>query len=452
MSKGRLTRQELGWLLTQEAQGAAARLREGVAVMRSVPPAAVVPAVAGDEDIGASLDALDDMMQMLSTLHTKSLPGAHSRRGRMDLAALLWEIAPEARVQIEPGAGTEVFGDEAELRRMLHILVGHGGGMGSSITVRRDGEDIRMGVVLGPDTSPTMETERAWLSRMATRYGGRHELEGGMEVLVLPANDDHEERTALRKELDEARAQGEAYARELAAVLDRGDESTALSSIPPPPMTQEAERLGVLTRLSRMIALETKSLVNPALRDMPLSTDEHTEGLRKRLQRLQELAHELGSFGELEADEANARVSLRELAATAVQGLAARSEGLSVEMRLSFDEDLVVRAMPRASAVLLREVLLYALHSSPKGSTVTVRGDRKGDELRLHVDDCGPAMPSAARKTLVTGTQDPGAFGRPTSAPLLMAAEIALRQGFGFELSDAPDGGLRVSLCCPPPT
>ena len=41
--------------------------------------------------------------------------------------------------------------------------------------------------MLGADSSVTAETERAWLARMALRYGGRYELVGGQEVLALPA-------------------------------------------------------------------------------------------------------------------------------------------------------------------------------------------------------------------------------------------------------------------------
>jgi two-component system OmpR family sensor kinase len=122
MSKGRLTRQELGWLLTQEAQGAAERLRKGVQVLRTQAPEAEPTDSATVDD---SLDALDDVMRMLSNMHQKS---ATSRRGRIDVAALLWEISPDARVQIEPGGGTEVFGEESELRRMLHVLLDHAGG------------------------------------------------------------------------------------------------------------------------------------------------------------------------------------------------------------------------------------------------------------------------------------------------------------------------------------
>src|SRR6185312_871228 len=128
------------------------------------------------------------------------------RRGRIDLAALIVEVAPEARVSIEPGSGTEVYGDEADFRRMIQVLIGHGTGEGSSVTVRRDGDDVRISTTLGPDSSPTAGTERAWLSRMAVRYGGRHDLEGGTEAIVLRADgaSERSERESLRRELDEA--------------------------------------------------------------------------------------------------------------------------------------------------------------------------------------------------------------------------------------------------------
>src|SRR5262245_61180239 len=118
-SKGRLTRHELGWLLTQEAQKAAERLREGVQVLRTQGPP---PEASG---VDSSLDALDDTMRLLSSLH-QNAPNVRGRRGRIDLASLLWDVAPDVRVSIEPGSGTEVYGDEAELRRVLHILIGPG--------------------------------------------------------------------------------------------------------------------------------------------------------------------------------------------------------------------------------------------------------------------------------------------------------------------------------------
>src|SRR4051812_24517878 len=130
---------------------------------------------------------------MLASLH--GAPVSRGRRGKIDLAALLWEVAPEARVQIEMGEGTSVFGDEGELRRMLHVLLGQSGDPTSSkgssgVFVRREGDEVKLGASLGPDKPATFDTERQWLARMATRYGGRLELDGSMQTLILPADVD----------------------------------------------------------------------------------------------------------------------------------------------------------------------------------------------------------------------------------------------------------------------
>ena len=110
MSKSRLTRQELSWLLTQEAQNAAERLRVGVQVLRTqAPPRPVeAPPVVTDTGLAhpdpslhleTSLDALDDVMRMLSSLNQRSAAApSPPRRGRIDVAALLVESAPDARV------------------------------------------------------------------------------------------------------------------------------------------------------------------------------------------------------------------------------------------------------------------------------------------------------------------------------------------------------------------
>ena len=69
VSKGRLTRQELGWLLTQEAAGAAERLRMGVQVLKSnaPPPLASEPPGRRDARCARRRDAhaLDDSQDAL---------------------------------------------------------------------------------------------------------------------------------------------------------------------------------------------------------------------------------------------------------------------------------------------------------------------------------------------------------------------------------------------------
>jgi hypothetical protein len=214
----RLTRDELTWLLTQEARSAAQRLRRGVGIPASRASDAALVTDEGAGGVELTLNHLDEAVSMLASLHGQ--PSPRSRRGKVDLAALLWEVAPDARVQIEMGDGTTVLGDESELRRMLLVLVGQSGDPASAkgsqdVCIRREGDMVRVGVGLGPDQPATFEAERAWLSRMATRYGGTLALDGSTQVLSLPAELDLQRREleSLKRELAQTQARGEGYAR-----------------------------------------------------------------------------------------------------------------------------------------------------------------------------------------------------------------------------------------------
>lgn len=469
MTKGRLTRQELSWLLTQEAQNAAERLRSGVQVLRThappppAPPPEVVAAT-GDPSmhVDASLDALDDVMRMLSNLNQRSSSAASPpRRGRIDLASLLVEIAPEARVSIEPGSGTEVFGDEADFRRMLQVMLGHASGEGQAATVRRDGDDVRIAVSLGPDASPTAETERAWLSRMALRYGGRYELEGGTEVLVFPAEGavDKSEREALRRELDEARKQGEVYARELAAVFERGEEVASVSSVPPPPGVQPATRFATVTKMCAGIASELRATLGPVSRELVGLrrhdvTDEQLDGMRRRVQNAKEMLASLASIGNLDAEEFAVEVDLVDAARAALRDSAAVAErgGVNVALQTKGEGRAYVRAGTKAVSALIRELVMHAVAASPRGGTVDVavladaNGAGGAGGPGFVVDDAGQPLPASARRAFLALETHAGAYGRPTGLPIFMAAELAACQGAVLELSDSPLGGLRVTV------
>jgi signal transduction histidine kinase len=480
VSKGKLTRQELGWLLTQEAQGAAERLRTGVSALTQAPPPDTSGIVGSGDAAGvdATLAALDDAMKMLSSLHARPV-SVRGRRGRIDLASLLWEVAPEARVSIEPGSGTEVFGDEAELRRMLHVILGHGSGTGSTVSIRREGDEVVVAVVMGPDTSPTAETERAWISRMAVRYGGRYELEGGTEVLALPAEgtEARDDVAKLRKELDEARKQGEAYARELAAVWAASDDPVSSSSFPPP-HTAASDRHSAVTRLAGGIAATLRSILSPVGRDLadlraqsPLRRsspdleaaaraeyDEKVEVIRRKLIVVQEFVAELSWVGEGDPGEALRAIDLVEVVRAQMKTLEARASrgGVAVRTQTMPEEagSIIARVGPRAATVLVREMLSHAISASTRGSevVVTLHAAAEGTEgvgSRMVVDDSGTSLPAAARRALLALEVEPGTFGRPTGVALYIAAEIALAQGALLEIGDAPAGGVRVTVTFP---
>jgi hypothetical protein len=471
VSKGRLTRQELGWLLTQEAQGAAERLRKGVSALTQAPP----PPGAGGVDasgVDATLSALDEAMRMLSSLHPQPA-SARGRRGRIDLASLLWEVAPDALVSMEPGGGTEVSGDEGELRRMLHVMLGHGSGIGSNVSIRRDGDEVVLAVVLGPDSSATADAERAWLSRMAIRYGGRYELEASTAVLALPAEgvEARDDVARLRKELDEARKQGEAYARELAAVWPAGEEGAPSSSYPPPEGSSAVERHGVVTRLSGAIAATLRGVLSPLSRDVGElrslvaprkgadldggarpGVEDAVEAVARKLQAAQEFAAELGAVGETDPHEPRRATDLAAVVGDEVQAFGARAARAGVDLRVNVvppGGPAIARVAPRAGAVLVHQLLSHAVAASRRGTAVLVTVSAPDGQLgaRIVVDDAGTRLPASGRRTLLSLEVEPGTFGRPSGVALFLAAEIAAAQGALLDVGDAPDSdGVRVSV------
>ena len=461
MSKGRLTRQELSWLLTQEAQNAAERLRSGVQVLRTVaPPPADLPD--GAHHVDASLDALDDVMKMLSNLNQRaSAPNIQAaapvRRGRIDIASLIYEVAPEASVKLEPGSGTEVYGDEADLRRMLQVLVGHGSGgtsSGSTVTIRREGDEVRVSVVLGPDSSPTAETERAWLARMATRYGGRHVLEGGNATISLPAGGAQErtEREELKRELDEARAQGEVYARELAAVFDRGEEVATVSTAPPGPAGSSAERFATIAKICVGVSAELRATLGPAITEVlgmrhHEITDAQLDTLKRRMSRAQEVVASINSIGSVPHEELAIEVDLADVARGAARDCASFAERGEVTVNVATGTRAYVRVGPKTIAALARELVAHAVQASGKGTSVDVSVFDDVSGARLVVDDAGAPLPASARRGFLALETHAGAYGRPSGLPIFMAAELATCLGARVELSDAPNNkGLRVAV------
>lgn len=472
VTKGRLTRQELTWLLTQEAQGAAERLRRGVQVLtKTIPP----PAGVGVTGVDDTLHTLEDAMSVLSSLHPKPV-GGRGRRGRIDLAALLWEIAPDARVSIEPGSGTEVYGDESELRRMLHVLAGPGSRAGSAITVRRDGDEVRLQVALGPDSSVTSETERAWLSRMAIRYGGRFELESGAEVLSLPAEEsEREERESLRTELETARRQGEAYARELAAVVSHGDEVLTQSTAPPPALPAQ-ERLAGLARIAGDVAAELRAMLSPVgwdllalLDERDASTSDSTSArlgaIHRRLALVQDFVGELGGIGELDPNEGHVDIDLANAVKTAIRGASPRADRQGVELCVNPQSEpgaaITVRAGARAVNLILRQLVSHAIAATPRGRRVVVSfgpsevaapppttgGSSQPPQPTggwVIVDDSGNAIPIAARRSLVDLEVDAGTFGRPSSLSFHICSAVTEAHGWKFQLETSPEGGARA--------
>lgn len=448
MGNDRLTRQELSWLLAQEARGAAKALREGVsALSQPPPPMNVSVTIKEGENVETTLDALDDAITLLSDLQQ-----APSRRGRIDLASLLCEVAPEARIAMSPGAGTEVFGDEAGLRRMLQVLVtqGHTASTGGTpdLSIRRSGSWIHVGVELGPDTGATGGTEYRWLSRMALRHGGRLELEGGTQWLILPADASTEEMSELRKELEQAQQLGEAYARELAAVFAAGD----LPKITP---TQAPgnEQLGFLIALSKALVRPLREILGGIRETLDEGDGKHRDGERNPALYVSagyELLGELGRVSELRLEEHREEVDLANLARAAVQAAEARAARHGVKLEFDCPDALSVSQRPSGIELVVRAMLDHAIAATPRSGCVKLTLQRRGNGARICVRDGGPTVPASAFDELIAGRIDPTSVGRPAGLWLLVAECVAGAIGTEIRIAEGADFLVEFDLLPPP--
>jgi signal transduction histidine kinase len=446
VSQERLTRQELSWLLAQEARGAAKALREGVTQLKQ--PSVGIEIRQGDGSVETTLDTLDDAINRLSELQTG--PQSRARRGRIDLAALLVQLAPNARIVMEPGAGTEVFGEEAELSRMLLLLVGqtHGNptepasSAAPEVHIRRQEQWVRIGVALGPDTSASAELERRWLSRMATRYGGKLELEGGMQSVLLPADgaSDQREVVELRKELEQAQQLGEAYARELAAVFATGDLPSDRGEEPAADVTAARFDLLVCTcaALLRLVGgwfeglradltNAGQQLGNPVSLAQPVL---------QRLSSGRELLGELRRVAECPRQEAPRRVNVADLARDVASGAEARAARHAVRLTVELPASAEATVRPSAFTLMLRALLDQAIAATPREAQVTLRLDPVDGGFELRVADGGPTIPDSARADLLAHRLDPTSVGRPAGPALLVAATAAAYLGAPLSLGE----------------
>ena len=170
---------------------------------------------------------------------------------------------------------------------------------------------------------------------------------------------------------------------------------------------------------------------------------------------MQDFLSALASVGELDPGEVSVEINVADLARPAATSLGPRLERQNVDIDLALPSaPALAIAAPRAVAVLIRELLAQAISATPPGGRAKLILTPKTRTLgtRLTIDDAGPALPSSARRSLLSLELDPGTYGRPSAVPLYVAAEIAAWQGGLLELADAPmdvGGGLRVTVTFP---
>jgi signal transduction histidine kinase len=226
---------------------------------------------------------------------------------------------------------------------------------------------------------------------MAIRYGGRYELEGSVQVLIFPAEDAQEKKEIkeLRKELEAAKAQGEAYARELAAVF--ADPAGASSRPPPisasaPPLESAFGFLGPLARVSDAVADDLRAMLSPLgaakikMRNLESETagadsaamlglvEKVNDALTKGAELLALMRQLARTGGDIDRIPVDLAAIARDEANAATIAFASRGVVLSI----SIEGELMLQGMPSALRALVAEMLDRALRTSEPGGEVRI--------------------------------------------------------------------------------
>ncbi len=297
------------------------------------------------------------------------------RRGRIDLAAVLYDLAPDCRLAIEPGAGTEVFGNEDQLQRALRLMLlpatagDISAASSASVEIRREHDWIRVSIELGPDIGVMGDPERRWLHRIAIKHGGKFELRGNTQCLLLPADiSTHAEVEALQKELEQAQMLGEAYATELASVL--ADERA-------PSANGAADGASIRTLSETLLPI-----LNQAQRELRSAVP-----ASPALIPLGDLLILLTQYASMTATDQNETLDASAVVAAAFDAVAPRAARRGVQLSVTHNPPVALSVAPRTFELLVRCVLEDALCAATEQQSVQVRCEREQNRWVLTVQN-----------------------------------------------------------------
>ncbi len=140
-----------------------------------------------------------------------------------------------------------------------------------------------------------------------------------------------------------------------------------------------------------------------------------------------------------------------------VDRLSAQAEQAGISLHVNGAvEATKVPLDPLTFALGVENLVANSLVHAPRGTTVTVTVEQTDQELRVHVDDHGPAIPMDLQELAVSpegqtaGGRKPGS--RYARGATLLAAQVIATLCGGTLRLDASDEGSRLTLAVPVPS
>ncbi|MFF8394318.1 sensor histidine kinase [Streptomyces sp. NPDC016172] len=257
---------------------------------------------------------------------------------------------------------------------------------------------------------------------------------------------------------------------DMASKFSDGD-LTARSPVTGPPETQTlartlnqgAERLDTLIAAQRIFVADASHQLRTPLTALRLSLDNIADGVDDEFVRedVEQATAEVVRMSRLVSGllvlaRAEAKVTAAEplplmdivRERLAVWRPAADERGVTIALRGSIDGRPSVLASPGALDQMLDNVLSNALEVSPDGGTITVRVEPRGDVVGVSVLDEGPGMSDTEKsRAFDRFWRGQGLTGKSGSGlGLAVVKQLATDDGGTVALTDAPDGGLCVTI------
>ena len=99
---------------------------------------------------------------------------------------------------------------------------------------------------------------------------------------------------------------------------------------------------------------------------------------------------------------------------------------------------------------VLANLLSNAIKFSPSDGTITIRGTRRGGEVRLEIGDEGPGLPESVRAAVMAGRVAPSAAGtsgeQGSGHGLLLTRDYLLEMGGTLTFDHPATGGLIATV------
>jgi PAS domain S-box-containing protein len=171
----------------------------------------------------------------------------------------------------------------------------------------------------------------------------------------------------------------------------------------------QAEKLAAMGRLTSQIAHELNNPIYGIMNTLELlKTEIPPESKRRRIlelslsetQRLSEMLKNMLSFSKPQ-EEARKRININELIEGILLMMDKQMREGNIRIETDFQTDL---SEVMASTNQMRQVLLNlfknAKEAMPKGGTLAIRTERKGNDLSIHVQDTGTGIPGEIRNKI----------------------------------------------------